>query len=325
MMTKQKVFSNTNDTNYNDYIKNKNGVEILKTIKRGCQDLENDNECVELKQFKNYNDFLTLTKSYNNYLYNDKCETVATKNIYESNNSFVLKNKENEYEKDEEYESEYEKDEEYEYNEENSKREIDICKELKNVLYPYGNYKQQKKPDFMYPYRLDMKKWCKQKDVCAPYCPEPNDVCFPNPYSSDSKKEPIINIHQPQCQTPNYMPFPIPQQQTPNYIPFPMPYPMPTSNIPTPLSNFIYPTTNFPNKCKTILCKKGLCNNCIHRNKNEQKEKCNCLYEKKSQHPSPFPFNPQFPFQNPLPCKSQSNYSNTPIPNTKQLKTGYSF
>ena len=34
MSSKQRVFSNSFEINYNDYIKNKNGVEILKNIKK---------------------------------------------------------------------------------------------------------------------------------------------------------------------------------------------------------------------------------------------------------------------------------------------------
>jgi len=310
-MSKQKVFSHTNDINYNDYIKNKNGTEILKTLKKSNHDLEDDNNSMELKQFKNYNDFLTLTKSYYDCLQFDECQKEATTNIYESNDSFVEKSEEEE--------------------EENNNQ---ICKEENNVLYPYGHYNKQKKAEFLYPYKIDITKWCEKRNVCITYLPENNDVCPPRPSSPENEKIPNIphphpHPHPQPNPQPNpqqnppphpyphqlpYIPYPIPQQ-APSYIPYPIPYPFPQSNIHNLTCN---PFIQSPNKCKTVLCKKGLCNNCNNKDKTND---CKCNNKNENQH---F-YQQQTPYSFMNPMSVTNNGSNKQLRNVKQLKTGFSF
>ena len=62
MTSKQRVFSHLNDINYNDYIKNKIGVEVLKNIKSNKSNT-NINELV-IKKFDSHSDLIILTKIY---------------------------------------------------------------------------------------------------------------------------------------------------------------------------------------------------------------------------------------------------------------------
>ena len=68
MTSKQRVFSHSNENNYNDYIKNKKGVEILKNIKNNRQfDGSNNGYNFMIKKFTNHTDLINYTKTYNNY------------------------------------------------------------------------------------------------------------------------------------------------------------------------------------------------------------------------------------------------------------------
>jgi hypothetical protein len=150
-LQKQRVFSHMSDLNYNDYIKNKNGDEILKILKGA-----NNNH---LNQFKNYNDFLTLTRSYYNHLNIGGCQTEVVKNIYNANIGCVKRD--------------------------NFDRDICLKNEClknecsKNALYPYSYYNQPKKCDFFFPYKINLKNWCSNKSDCSPCfkettpCPKP--------------------------------------------------------------------------------------------------------------------------------------------------------
>ena len=61
MTSKQRVFSHLTDINYNDYLKNKIGVEVLKNIK-GNNKKENINGFI-IKKFVNHSDLINLTKT----------------------------------------------------------------------------------------------------------------------------------------------------------------------------------------------------------------------------------------------------------------------
>ena len=90
MSSKQRVFSHSPEINYNDYIKNRNGVEILKNIK-GNQ-LINGNKHpggAIIKKFANHTDLINFTKTYQNYANSDTYSLQATRNLYNSNISFV--------------------------------------------------------------------------------------------------------------------------------------------------------------------------------------------------------------------------------------------
>jgi hypothetical protein len=74
MTCKQRLFSHELDLNYADYNKNKKGSEILKTLKEEYNNNKSNHymeDFCEINKFKNHEDFLTLSKAYYNYLYNE--------------------------------------------------------------------------------------------------------------------------------------------------------------------------------------------------------------------------------------------------------------
>jgi hypothetical protein len=84
MSSKQRVFSHSPELNYNDYFKNKNGIEVLKNIKASKYPSD-----MVVNKFSNHTDLINLTKTYHNYAYSDKYSLQATRNLYNSNISFV--------------------------------------------------------------------------------------------------------------------------------------------------------------------------------------------------------------------------------------------
>ena len=131
-MSFKKIFSHDNDTNFNDYLKNKKGKEILKNIKSKYQNT-NTNTNSTIDKFVSYEERRLLTRTYYNYLnYEDK-HNIAKINILHPtslNNgqtSFIICEKI----KDHLHMcSECFKESEYQNN----------CTELKRILYPYGFY-----------------------------------------------------------------------------------------------------------------------------------------------------------------------------------------
>jgi hypothetical protein len=90
MSSKQRVFSHSYELNYNDYFKNKNGVEVLKNIKGNQQFNGTKYPCgMIINKFSNHTDLINLTKTYHNYANSDKYSLQATRNLYNSNISFV--------------------------------------------------------------------------------------------------------------------------------------------------------------------------------------------------------------------------------------------
>jgi len=170
MTSKQRVFSTDNTINYIEYIKNKQGVENLKTIKY------NHNN-VMLNKFASYEQFLTLSKSYYKYNGQDYCIKHPTQNLYNSNISYINKNiihmnnsskktdcgcgsKKNAMltlEEDEYKNTTQKGTKHFNHNE---------CKLLKQVLYPYGHYNTNKQSNMYFPYKLDLDKWCSKKKQC---------------------------------------------------------------------------------------------------------------------------------------------------------------
>lgn len=90
MSSKRRVFSHSPDINFNDYIKNKNVVEILQNIKQK-QQINNDNHRNNflVKKFSNHSDLIDYTKTYYNYVNLNNYSLQYAKNLYTSNISFV--------------------------------------------------------------------------------------------------------------------------------------------------------------------------------------------------------------------------------------------
>jgi len=244
MTCKQRVFSHTFDLNYADYNKNKKGNEILKTLKNEYNNTTNPykESLFELNKFQNHADFLTISHSYYNFLY-DKCGLEFVQNMYNSNISSVDEDK-----KDGLLEQE--------------QKQNNNCKERKAILYPYGQFETQQKCNFLYPYKIDISKWCNQKEPCNyPFWLSENyPICEPKPNTQKSDKS--------SCSLPGLI-----GGSCPIYLPVPV------------ILSAMGDANSFHEKktCKggeqmcdrynTILCKKGLCKTC---NKNKRNEKCEC-------------------------------------------------
>jgi hypothetical protein len=152
-MSKQKVFSHDIDINYNDYTKNKNGIEILKNIKSKNQKI--------IKKFINYEQFIILTKAYYNFLPlenvetnldKNNCKEFITKNLYNANISFFTFNTVLNH-----------------FNNCNccNQQSLNIynnnCETLKNILYPYGVYISNNISNMYFNSNLKLDNWCLER------------------------------------------------------------------------------------------------------------------------------------------------------------------
>lgn len=191
MTSKQRVFSTSYTTNYSEYLKNKQGIENLKTIKYNPKNKV-------INKFINYEQFITLSKSYYKYKDLDNCLLYPTTNLYSSNISYINKNINNH--KDENIFVEQNKKNNYdcgcsnkikqpiiEHKNENFKK--DECKLLKQVLYPYGHYESNKISNLCFPYKLNLDKWCPNKKTC------------PFPFDFDYNNNDVVIEKPKQCKT----------------------------------------------------------------------------------------------------------------------------
>jgi hypothetical protein len=126
----RKIFSNDNDTNFNDYLKNKKGKEILKNIKSKSK---NSN----INKYVSYEELTLLTRTYYNYLNNENdatniCNPIPI-SLNDGQTSFIICEKIQDHfntcnECFKESHSTY------------HNHSYSYCKELKRILYPYGCY-----------------------------------------------------------------------------------------------------------------------------------------------------------------------------------------
>ena len=150
MTSKQRVFSHLNDINYNDYIKNKIGTEVLKNIKSNKNNATINGFII--KKFSNHSDLINLTKTYYSYYNLDNYSLQATKDLYNSNNSYV----------DSKLYSSYNADNNVANC--NNSYFYSNCIELPQVLYPYGMYYSQTTNPYFH-LNLDLNKWCEKKNI----------------------------------------------------------------------------------------------------------------------------------------------------------------
>jgi hypothetical protein len=137
------------------YIKNKQGVEILKNIKNTHMfSGDKHSNCLVINKFANHNDLINYTKIYNNYTnLDDRYSLQATKNLYNSNISFVDKHKNN--------------------NCNVSFDDCDIickksniyneCPQLPQVLYPESTYVSTNNRGQNIHFNLNLNNWCSNK------------------------------------------------------------------------------------------------------------------------------------------------------------------
>ena len=86
MTSKHRVFSHSNDINFNDYIKNKRGVEMIKNTKSKIGPKI-------IKYFNSYSDFINLAKVYYKYLTKGQIDIQVPTNILNTNTSFLVYDK----------------------------------------------------------------------------------------------------------------------------------------------------------------------------------------------------------------------------------------
>jgi hypothetical protein len=172
---KQRVFSHATNVNYTDYLKNKNGVEIMKCLKSTSLPQVVSN-------FDNYRNFLTLSETYYRYLDHDKCKKYFIQNMYECNISYKKTETETDYNKKNQKDCNCFDD----YNEQ--KKECS-----KNVLYPYGEYVTNQIANPYFPSKLDLNKWCPKKKMCykeeEEYKEEEQDKEMLNKYNQEKDKD----------------------------------------------------------------------------------------------------------------------------------------
>ena len=163
MTSKQRVFSHSTDINYNDYIKNKNGIEILKDIKKnqGNYYFNKPNNLI-IKKFANHQDLINFTKTYYNYVNLNKYSLKATKDLYNSNISIVCGNS------DANAKNNFKQDNEdcNDCNDCNNSNYYNECSKLSQVLYPESYYVTNDLSGGLYlHFNLDLNKWCVNKTL----------------------------------------------------------------------------------------------------------------------------------------------------------------
>jgi len=174
MVTKQRVFSNDKTIQYDDYLKIKQGTECLKTI-----NAQNHAKNLNLNQFVNYDQFMTLSKAFYKHTNINKYTNEPVSNLFNANVSYV------------------------QHNQNTLKQPPYVCNS--HVLYPYGNSVNQQPRNFYFPYRLDMNKWCADNKTCVNDPTQPitcnpeikNPEINPRKINNESKTIPgIVNNDQ---------------------------------------------------------------------------------------------------------------------------------
>lgn len=165
MSSKNRVFSHSNDNNFNDYIKNKRGLAIIQNIK---SKIGNNT----IKYFFNYNDFIILTKVYYKHLSktNNHHISVPT-NMLSTNTSFLV----------------YDQVQAHLNTCRFCNSSTDLfnlcetkCDNLLGILYPYGNYistnsnnSNNVSKNIYFPSKIDLNNWCSEKCSNEYVLPEP--------------------------------------------------------------------------------------------------------------------------------------------------------
>ena len=144
MNTKHRVFAHEFNENYVDYLKNKNGVEMLKNRKTKKQ---------PIKTFINYREFIVLTNAYYKHIHcGDVCNIKSLSDLYNSNESFIL------------YEKVLAHIGNCEYCSKNIRSFCYLeCRQLLNILYPYGEYITKTVTNYHFLSHIDLDKWCVTK------------------------------------------------------------------------------------------------------------------------------------------------------------------
>lgn len=142
-MTSKRVFAHEHNDNYNDYLKNKNGEEMLKNMKTKKR----------LQRFINYNEFMLLSKAYyKHFRCGDILSIQSLPDLYNSNESFIV------------YENVLSHIGNCDYCSKNIHSLCHLeCKDLLQILYPYGEFVTKHKQNYRFLSHIDLDKWCIEK------------------------------------------------------------------------------------------------------------------------------------------------------------------
>jgi hypothetical protein len=153
-----RIFSKNEDLSFNDYIKYKKGKTILTNLKTNNNNNNNNNN--KIISYLSYNDFLTITQTFYKFS-NLKKNYKPPQKIIDLKTSFIFYNK---------MLNHIQHCESCNVNTNNNN--FINCKEIKNILYPYGE-------NFTYEIyakmaSVDLDYWCNKKCVQNIYCENPS-------------------------------------------------------------------------------------------------------------------------------------------------------
>ncbi len=166
-MTKQ-FFSNNYDINYNDYLKYKKGKE-------GIKKLISDKKYY-VNSFIDYDTFLTLTKAFYKQI-NNKYDISPPRSISDADTSYKYYKSFKSHVKNCDYCCSCK-----------NISQVFYCKEIQNILYPYGEsvVKRDDLDGIYYPRKLKLNKYCckkcEKKSSCCKECEKPQQSCG-NPFA----------------------------------------------------------------------------------------------------------------------------------------------
>jgi hypothetical protein len=174
MATKQRVFSQNNTINYDDYLKHKQGTECLKIIHA-----DNHTKDITINQFVSYDQFMYLSKAFYKQVNTHKCKNEHVTDLYNANISYI------------------------QHNQHELKSPLDVCKSP--VLYPYGRYKHRQSDNLYFPYKLDMKQLCRERkpchDVISPHITYDNNQLTTSECNNCNNCTPSKPVNPNKCKT----------------------------------------------------------------------------------------------------------------------------
>lgn len=149
MKSYKTIFSKNNEINFNDYLKNKKGIEIIKNIQSKSTTQK------VLERFLSYQDFILLTKTYFQYSLQKNVPLQIAGDMYHSNSTFVMY---------QDMLSHMEDCHHCKYCKNIFK--LYDCSQVQNMLHniqhdtTYSYNKKNELQQIYFPATLDLKKWC---------------------------------------------------------------------------------------------------------------------------------------------------------------------
>jgi hypothetical protein len=156
-MTSRRFFSNNDTKTFDEYLREKKSAHILKSLKENNETNFRTRDIIiqdkKIKYYFSYRNFIDLINMYFKNVHK-KLQCKAPMSINDSKRGFkcyeIIKNHISECSF--------------------CQNVSDIhffsrCKEIKDILYPYGNYIDNKSSCIQFPGKIDLNEWCKEKDI----------------------------------------------------------------------------------------------------------------------------------------------------------------